>query len=109
MMDEMTAPNSLPAIQQRIQSGRIGWASTLVLTTARTGLILLVQVVVATRFFLRGNPSPWRAQAPWWTVYATVVDIGCVLLLWRQVKRERACCFALRLSRSTLLGKSQPG
>src|SRR5258708_37217774 len=75
-------------IQQRIQSGRIEWARPLVLTTARTGLILLVQAVVAIAFLLRGDPSPWRAQAPWWTVYATLVDIGCLLLLRRQTRRE---------------------
>jgi len=88
MIDKMLTSNSLPAIQQRIQGGRIGWAGPLVLTTARTGLILLVQTVVATGFLMRGDRSPWRAQAPWWTVYATLVDIGCLLLLWRQARRE---------------------
>jgi hypothetical protein len=84
----MPDPNSPHTILERIQSGRIGWAGPLALTTARTGLILLVQVVVATVFLLRGDPTPWRTQAPWWTVYATLVDIGCLLLLRRQTKRE---------------------
>jgi|ERR1700730_19850 len=88
MLDEMLTSNSPLAIQQRIQAGRIGWAGPLVLTTARTGLILLVQAVVATAFLIHGNSSPWRAQAPWWTVYATLVDIGCLLLLSRQTRRE---------------------
>ena len=60
MMDEVLASNSPPAILERIQSGRIGWAGPLALTTARTGLILLVQVVVATAFLIHGDPSPWR-------------------------------------------------
>ena len=88
MMGQMFAPNSPPAILERIQSGRIGWTRSLATTTARTGLIVLVQVVVATLFFIRGDPAPWRAQAPWWTVYATLVDGGCLLLLWRQTKNE---------------------
>jgi hypothetical protein len=88
MIDEMQTSNSPPAIQQRIQAGRIGWAGPLVLTTARTGLILLVQAVVATAFLIHGDSSPWRAQAPWWTVYATLVDIGCLLLLSLQARRE---------------------
>jgi hypothetical protein len=88
MLDETLTSNSPRAIQQRIQAGRIGWAGPLVLTTARTGLILLVQAVVATAFLVHGDPSPWRAQAPWWTVYATLVDIGCLLLLSRQARRE---------------------
>jgi hypothetical protein len=88
MMGKMLSPNSPPTILERIQSGRIGWAGTLAMTTARTGLILFVQVAVATAFLIRRDPAPWRAQAPWWTVYATLVDIGCLLLLWRQTKHE---------------------
>ena len=76
MIDEMPLSNSPAAIQQRIQSGRIGWAEPLALTAARTGLLFFVQMIVATGFLIHGNPSPWRAQAPWWTVYATLVDIG---------------------------------
>ena len=88
MIEEMPSSNSPAAIQQRIQSGRIGWAGPLALTAARTGLLLFVQMLVATGFLIHGNPSPWRAQAPWWTVYATLVDIGCLLLLSLQARRE---------------------
>jgi len=48
----------------------------------------LVQAAVATALLVHGDPSPWRAQARWWTVYATLVDFGCLLLLWRQARRE---------------------
>ncbi len=41
----MLNPNSPPTILERIQSGRIGWAGPLAMTTARTGLILFVQAV----------------------------------------------------------------
>jgi Type II CAAX prenyl endopeptidase Rce1-like len=88
MIGQMLDPNSPSTILERIQSSRVGWAGPLLMTTARTGLILFVQVVVATVFLIRGNPAPWLAQAPWWTVYATLVDIGCLLLLRRQTKRE---------------------
>jgi hypothetical protein len=87
-MDEVLARNSPPALQQRIHSGRIGWRGPLTLTPARAGLILLVQAGLATVFLVRGNPFPWRAQAPWWTVYGTLVDLGCLLLLWRQARSE---------------------
>jgi hypothetical protein len=50
--------------------------------------MLLVQACVAMAFFMRGDPLPWRSQAPWWTVYATLIDIGCLLLLWRQTRLE---------------------
>jgi len=84
----MLDPNSPSTILERIQSRRVGWAGPLLMTTARTGLILFVQVVVATVFLIRGDPTPWRTQAPWWTVYARLVDIGCLLPLRRQTKRE---------------------
>jgi hypothetical protein len=87
-MDEVLAPNSAPEIQQRVRSGRIGWWGPLALTPARACLILLVQGGLAAVLWLRGNPSPWRTQAPWWTVYATLIDIGCLLLLWRQARSE---------------------
>jgi hypothetical protein len=87
-MDEMLALNSAPAIQQRVCSGSIGWAGPLALTPARSALILLVQACVAIPFFVRGDPLPWRAQAPWWTVYATLIDLGCLVLVWRQTRLE---------------------
>jgi hypothetical protein len=43
MMRQMLNPNSPPTIPERIQSGRIGWAGPLAMTTARTGLILFVR------------------------------------------------------------------
>ena len=87
-MDEVLAPNSAPEIQQRVQFGRINWWGPLALTPARACLILLVQGGLAAVLRLRGNPSPWRTQAPWWTVYATLIDIGCLLLLWRRARSE---------------------
>jgi hypothetical protein len=45
MMRQMLNPNSPSTILERIQSGRIGWAGPLAMTTARTGLILFVQAV----------------------------------------------------------------
>ncbi len=74
------AANDPAAIQQRVGLGRIGWAGPLALTTARTVLLLVVQAAVALGFFVRGHPAPWRAQASWWSVYATLVDVGWICL-----------------------------
>jgi len=87
-MDEVFSPNSEAEIQHRVQSGGIGWWAPLALAPARTCLVLLVQGGLAGILWLRGNHSPWRAQAPWWTVSATVVDIGCLLLLWWRARSE---------------------
>jgi len=82
------APNEPAAIQIGVDRGRIGWWGPLALTAARTCLLLLVQAALALGFLLHGHPSPWRAQAAWWSVYATLVDIGCLLLLRRLAQRE---------------------
>jgi len=109
-MDEVPAPNSASAIQQRVQSGRIGWVGPLALTPARALLIVLVQGGLAAVYLARGHPSPWRAPAPWWTVWATLVDIGCLLLLWRRARAEGIRLIDLfgidksQLGREALLG-----
>jgi len=81
-------PNSDAAIRRRIALGTISLSGPLLLTTARSALLVVVQALMALGFWLGHNPSPWRAQAPWWSVYATLVDVGCLFLLRRQARRE---------------------
>jgi len=42
---------------------------------------------VATVFLIRGDPTPWRTQAPWWTSMPRSLILG-VPALRRQTKRE---------------------
>jgi len=64
-----------------VELRQISWAAPLVLVTGRTLLAVLAQAIVASIYLLRHNPSPWRAAAPWWTIYGTLVDIGCLTLM----------------------------
>jgi len=57
------------------------WTGPILLVVARTLLLVIVQALVAAVFALRHVQSPWRAAAPWWSVYGTVVDLGCLILL----------------------------
>ena len=86
--DTGSAANSLPRIQALAAHGRLTWAGPLTVIAGRSALILLAQALVAAVFYLRGNSSPWLAAAPWWTVYGTIVDIGCLALMWRFTRRE---------------------
>jgi hypothetical protein len=86
--DPGTEVNSKRQIQARVEERRITWKGPLLLVTGRTVLILLAQGLVALIFLLRGSGNPWLAAAPWWTVYGTVVDIGCLALLWRFTRAE---------------------
>lgn len=46
------------------------------------------QAVVAIIYLFSGSPAPWRSAAPWWTVYGTLVDLGCLAMLWRFTRAE---------------------
>jgi len=67
-------------------SGR--WTGPLVVVTGRTVLAVAAQALVACVYVLRHDPSPWQAAAPWWSVYGTLVDIGCLALMARFTRSE---------------------
>jgi membrane protease YdiL (CAAX protease family) len=77
---------------------------------ARTVFAVGAQGVVATIFALRGSPTPWRDSEPWLPVYGTLIDAGCLTVLWRLTRREGIRLVDLigfdraRLSRDVLLG-----
>jgi membrane protease YdiL (CAAX protease family) len=55
---------------------------------ARTLLILLGQSVFAMFYRLTGNASPWSSAGAWWTVWGTIADVGCLLVLSILTRRE---------------------
>lgn len=59
-----------------------------VIVLARTFLLVIAQGLVAAGYALCGHRSPWQAAAPWWSVYGTLVDIGCLVLITRFTKTE---------------------
>jgi len=59
-----------------------------VVVTGRTVLAVAAQALVACVYVLRHDPSPWQAAAPWWSVYGTLVDIGCLALMARFTRSE---------------------
>lgn len=100
-----TPQNSLIAITQRVREGKLGWTWPLILVAARLVLAMLVQALVAGFFWLRGDPTPWQAAAPWWIVYGTLIDLGCLALLTRQLRKEGLRLFDLLGFERRLLGK----
>jgi membrane protease YdiL (CAAX protease family) len=48
----------------------------------------MAQAVVAAIFLLRHHASPWQAAAPWWSIYGTLVDLGCLTLMARFLRQE---------------------
>jgi hypothetical protein len=66
--------------------------------------------LVAAVFALRSSPTPWHDAEPWLPVYGTLIDAGCLALLWRLTRREDIRLFDLvgfertRLVRDVRLG-----
>ena len=71
-----------------VRSGQFSWGPVLCLLVSRTTFAFLVQACLALIFFLRGDAAPWQATIPYWSVYGTVIDLGCLLLMARFLKRE---------------------
>jgi len=81
-------PNSKTKLQERLQTRRITWKWPLIIVFARLIFAVLAQALVAGLYMLQGNPTPWQAAAPWWIVYGTLIDIGCLVLLARLARQE---------------------
>lgn len=84
----MTWTNKLnPKIDSLEINGQIiNFAIAIVL--ARCILLFIVQGALAFYFSTKGNLTPWESAAEWWTVYGTVVDLLCLLLIIYALKKE---------------------
>jgi membrane protease YdiL (CAAX protease family) len=77
---------------------------------ARTALAIVAHGLVAAVLALNGSAAPWRDAAMWFPLYATLIDAGCLALLWALMRREGGRLIDLigfdrkRLGRDVLLG-----
>ena len=80
--------NLQAATEQRALVVQFCWVGPLSMLVARSVFMIAAQSLVALVYFLRRHHNPWNAAAPWWTVYATLVDIGCLVLLVKFTRAE---------------------
>jgi membrane protease YdiL (CAAX protease family) len=103
-------PNSQAAIARRVDAGTLTWRGPALMLFARTACAVGAQALVAVIFALRSSPTPWRDSESWLPVYGTLIDAGCLALLWHLTRREGIRLFDLvgfertRLIRDVLLG-----
>jgi uncharacterized protein len=103
-------PNSSDALRGRQQSGALTWRGPALMLFARSAFAIGAQALTAGVFLLLSAPAPWRASEDWLPVYGTLIDAGCLALLWRLTRREGIRLFHLlnfersRLGRDVLLG-----
>jgi hypothetical protein len=110
MMAPVIGPNTYDALRQRRDAAALTWRGPALMLFARAACAIGAQAVVAAVFALRSSPAPWQDAAPWLPVYGTLIDAGCLVLLWRLTRREGIRLVDLvgfqhgRLLRDTLLG-----
>ena len=103
-------PNSREALLRQRQAAMLTWRGPALMLFARAALAVGAQAVVAAVFALRESPTPWHDAEPWLPVYGTLIDAGCLALLWRLTRHEGISLLDLvgfertRLGRDTLLG-----
>jgi uncharacterized protein len=103
-------PNSYEALLRRRDAGGLTWRGPALMLFARAACAVGAQAVVAAVFAQRSSPTPWHDAEPWLPVYGTLIDAGCLALLWRLTRREGIRLFDLvgfertRLVRDALLG-----
>jgi len=82
----------------------------LVVAFARLGLGALIGGLIAGGLALAGDPTPWQTAAPWWIVFGTLIDVGCLVLITQLARQEGIRVIDLvglekgRLGRDLLLG-----
>lgn len=109
-MSEAAVRNSRAAILGRRAAGKLTWRGPVLLLFARPALAVVAQGLVAAIYAMRGSPAPWRNAGPWLPVYGSLIDAGCLGLLWWFARREGITPLDLigfdrrRLGRDLLLG-----
>ncbi len=102
--------NSYDALLGRREAATLTWRGPALMLFARSAFAVGAQAVFAAVFALRASPTPWHDAEPWLPVYGTLIDAGCLALLWRLARREGIGLFDLvgfdraRLVRDVLLG-----
>jgi len=81
-------PNSCEALLRRLHAGTLTWRGPALMLFARAACAVGAQALVAAVFALRSSPTPWHDAEPWLPVYGTLIDAGCLALLWRLTRRE---------------------
>jgi uncharacterized protein len=103
-------PNSYDVLLRRRERRTLTWRGPALMLFARGAFAVAAQGLVAAVFALRSSPTPWHDAEPWLPVYGTLIDAGCLALLWRLTRREGIRLFDLvgfdrtRLVRDALLG-----
>ena len=80
--------NAQSAIEARVAAGRIPWMAPFIVILARPLLMIVSQALVALILAGMHRPDAWHAAGYLWTVYGTLVDLGCLATIVWFTRRE---------------------
>ncbi len=87
-MDELVAVNSQAAVQNRFVAGRIPRWGPMLMLFSRSAFILIAQGLTFLLFAQLNVPNAAVVIRNWWPVYGTLVDIGCLGIMYYLTQRE---------------------
>jgi membrane protease YdiL (CAAX protease family) len=64
------------------------WKWPLILVFMRFFLAVVLQLLIAGIYLLLNNPTPLKSAGHWFTVYGSLIDIGCLALIVWQIQKE---------------------
>jgi len=88
LTDESPNVNSKSALTARLQRGQLTWTGPMLVVVGRSALIITAEAVTLFWLRLRFHSGSWNDAAEWWTVYGTLVDLGCLALMASLLCRE---------------------
>ncbi len=88
-------PNARQALLERRETGSLTWRGPVMMLFARAAFAVAAQAVAAAAPVLRASPTSWHDSEAWLPVYGTLIDGGCLTLLWRLTRREGIGLFDL--------------
>lgn len=87
-MTTLSGPHAPDLLNRRLQDGTLRLPVLAGLLLARSGLCFLAQTGAAAVFWAQGAQDPWLTAVPYWNVFGTLADVGCLLLLRHFLKPE---------------------
>jgi len=87
-MTALVAKNFPEAVQSRLTAGRIPRLGPMLMICARPALALLTQGLTLLILIQMSVPNADVAVRNWWSVYGTLIDLGCLGLLSWLTRRE---------------------
>lgn len=83
-----TGRNTPGALRILFSDRNVSWWPVLLFLPARATLAFLAQMTAVCILWSPGDVTPWESSRGWWTVYGTLTDAGCLLLLVLLLRRE---------------------